>query len=55
MTNEMIAYALLATVVTASVPVIAVQVHRRKRDKLRRRGIKRYEKRHVRQVPDPSE
>jgi hypothetical protein len=55
MTNETMAYLLLALLATVSVPVIAVQWHRRKRDKLRRRGIKRYEKRYVRPSPDTTE
>jgi len=38
----MIAYALIGLTVVIAIPVITTVVQRRKRDKLRRRGIKRY-------------
>jgi hypothetical protein len=40
--RDMIAYALIGLTVVIAIPVITTVVQRRKRDKLRRRGIKRY-------------
>jgi hypothetical protein len=40
--REMIAYGLIGTVALVATPVIIALVRRRKREKLRRRGIKRY-------------
>lgn len=41
-TREMIAYGLIGLIVLISVPVLVSAYSRRKREKLRRQGIKRY-------------
>lgn len=42
LTRELIAYAIIGLVVIIGAPVMGVMLQRRKREKLRRRGIKRY-------------
>lgn len=41
-TREAVGYALIALVILAGIPWIGMTLARRKREKLRRRGIKRY-------------
>ncbi|WP_156141235.1 hypothetical protein [Sphingomonas sp. 37zxx] len=43
-TRETVAYGLIALTFLATAPIIGVTLQRRKRDRLRRRGIKRYER-----------
>lgn len=40
--REMIAYGLMGLIVAVAIPIAGMAMTRRKRDKLRRRGIKRY-------------
>ena len=40
--RELIAYAIIGVVLLIGGPALAVMLHRRKRRKLRQRGIKRY-------------
>ncbi len=40
--REVLAYAILAIVAIVTLPWLAILLRRRHRDKLRRRGIKRY-------------
>ncbi|MBD8679964.1 hypothetical protein [Sphingomonas sp. CFBP 13720] len=40
--REMLAYAIIAIVAIVTVPWLVILLRRRHRDKLRRRGIKRY-------------
>lgn len=42
LTREMIAYGLIATVAVVAVPATVAMMRRRRREKLRRRGIKTY-------------
>ena len=42
LSRELLAYAIIGVVVLIGVPAIGVMLHRRKRRKLRQRGIKRY-------------
>lgn len=46
-TRATIAYLLIALAILVAAPLIGIALHRRKRDRLRRRGIKRYEKRYT--------
>jgi hypothetical protein len=41
-TRELIAYSLICLIVVAAVPWAGMTLSRRKREKLRRQGIKRY-------------
>ncbi|WP_315760570.1 hypothetical protein [Sphingomonas sp. Y38-1Y] len=41
-TREVVAYGLIAAIVAVAVPWLVVTLNQRRREKLRRRGIKRY-------------
>lgn len=42
LTRELLAYAIIGAVVLIAAPAVIVTLRRRHREKLRRRGIKRY-------------
>ena len=42
LSRELLAYAIIGVVLLVGGPALAVMLHRRKRRKLRQRGIKRY-------------
>lgn len=42
MSRELLAYAIIGLVVVIGAPLLGVMLHRRKRRRLRQRGIKKY-------------
>ncbi len=41
-TREIVAYGILAAIVVVAIPWLTVTINKRRRESLRRRGIKRY-------------
>jgi type II secretory pathway pseudopilin PulG len=42
LSRELVAYAIIGVLVVVAIPTVAIVMRRRKREKLRRRGIKTY-------------